>query len=241
MFGFFEDDEDKHHAVEHAAHGESWLARTTHLLHAAEESKLIPHGQISHGWGKALPWIGAAHGLISGGLNAKLAADEFSEHGLHSDKAWDHVGGAYLGAAGATLSATGSPYAAPLALGEVLTDVAGSQAKNAFGEDAGFTADSVVGSWIRGTMGDESTGWQAGEAVSDVLGGGALGTGAGVVAGIGTGMITMPYDMAATATSGLYGEAAAIGQGIWNGEGWVGEGVHNARDGIMDAFGGMFD
>jgi hypothetical protein len=47
---------------------------------------------------------------ISGVVNGVEAGQDFAKEGYHSDEAWDHVGGAILGGAGAATAALG-PYA----------------------------------------------------------------------------------------------------------------------------------
>lgn len=250
MFGFFDGNEEEHEEkrehAEHAAHAESWLGRAAHLLHGAEEEKLLGGAGVGHGWGKALPFLGALHGAASSGINATLAVDDFQRDGEHSDEGYKHLGGAYLGAASAALS--WSPYGEVLAAGEVATDVIGHQAGEMFGEEAGFNADDVAGGWIRGTVGDKSTGYKVGTGVSEALGGGWLGNTAGVLSGIGAGMIAMPFDQMATINRGVWNEVEAIGDGIANGEGTVGKPLHDAgsavatgHDALTDTLAGVED
>ena len=66
---------------------------------------------------------------------------------------------------------------------EAVAKYGGKAAGWAFGKDARFDAGDLAGGYLRNTIGDESTGWAAGSAVSDALSGAALGTAAGVLAG----------------------------------------------------------
>jgi hypothetical protein len=50
--------------------------------------------------GKAMPFVGGALSLVSGGINAYEAVENFSKGGYHCDKAWNNVGGTILGSGG---------------------------------------------------------------------------------------------------------------------------------------------
>lgn len=221
--------------LERAAKGSSWLGRGAHLVEGAEHLGMI--GELGETAGKALPGVGAVMGGISGGINLGMAVNDFSKEGAHSDKGYEHLGGAALGGAGAALSCT--PYGAALAAGEVVTDLAGAGMGKLFGEKAGFSADSVAGGLIRGTMGDKSLGWGAGSWVSDHLGGGTLGK----VAGVGTGALvnaaTLPINLAKTVGTGLWDEGKAIWGGLNDPNTLAGKGVKAVGSGLSSAWGGI--
>ena len=90
-----------------------WLSRASHLAegigHYAEP---VEHA-ISHlpgGMGKAIPYVGAVASGASALAEGYEAQEEFRHNGIHSDKAWEKVGGSALGAAGVAVNFLPPPY-----------------------------------------------------------------------------------------------------------------------------------
>jgi len=217
-----------HDGGDAVGHPASWIGKIAHLAHGAEHIPAVHHliegggmaGKALGGLGKALPWIGAGAGAVQAGAHGYGAYNSFQNEGIHSDKGWEHVGGAALGGAGAALSFT--PYGAALAAGEVGVDLLGAGAGKLFGEDAAFNSDQLVGGAIRGLVGDKSLGYHAGGAVNDMLGGGMLGGIAGGAVGGLTNAVAMPLNAANT-----------VGGGIVN---WVGNAI-DSTPGKQDYWG----
>ena len=220
--------------LEGAAQGESWLGRAAHIAEWGAEALKIggPAGEFIE---KGAPMVGALAGGASAGINLGLAANDFSKEGAHSDKGYEHLGGAALGGAGAALSCT--PYGVGLAAAEVGTDLVGKGAGKLFGKNAEFSADSVAGGLIRGTMGDKSLGWGAGSWVSDHLGGGTLGKIAGTATGaaINLNPITMGMNLGKTVGSGLWDEGKAIWGGLNDKSTPAGKAVSAVGSGLSSA------
>ncbi|HKA88639.1 MAG TPA: hypothetical protein VKE22_13305, partial [Haliangiales bacterium] len=162
----------------HVAEGAKPWLEVGHLVHegkgifdalghvgAAEAASVA-----SKGTGGLLPYLGAVTGTIQAGVEGYEAYENFAKEGYHSDKAWTNVGGATLGAAGAAVTfipGYGPLIGAGLAAGEMAADAGGWAMGKAFGKDAGFSSNQMVGNFIRGTFGDKS--W--GESVSNMVGG----------------------------------------------------------------------
>ena len=81
-------------------------------------------------------------------------------------------------------------------------DAAGLAAWAAGGEDAKFSTDSMIGGMIRGTMGDESLGWDVGASTSAALGGGLGADIVGGVVGTGANLLASPLNVADTVIGG---------------------------------------
>jgi hypothetical protein len=190
---------DAYDLMEDASSGLGWLGRGTSIA-----PDVFGHEEE---FGKAGKVVNAAHGGIDLGMGAY---DLYKDP--HSDEGYEKIGGGALHTAGAILG--DSPEGKMLEGGEMAVDLVGSAAGKLFGEKAGFNADQVAGGMIRHTFGDESSGWAAGSAVSDALGGGALGTTAGVLAGSVVEGAAMPIDIARAGLDGIGHEASAIWDGV---------------------------
>ena len=202
---------------------------------AGEVGETVEHGGGLLGdFGKAFGVAGNVVSGISGAVNGYEAVEDFSKEGYHSDEAWDHVGGAILGGAGAATAALG-PYApiasAALGAGEIATDAVGAGMGAAFGKDAGFSADSVVGGMARGMFGDKSWGDSTRTAVAGGLEGLGLGETAsnviGATLGTAENIVAAPIQGLAVAGEGIAHEGEAIYNGIANGTGAVGHWLHD--------------
>src|SRR5262249_30791720 len=143
---------------------------------------------------------------------------------------WNDAGGAALAGAHAILPFFG-PYGevANLALtgAELGTDALGKGAGWAFGKEAGFSAESVAGGLLRGTIGDQSLGWRAGGAVEDLLGGGTGAHIAGAVTAGLTNAAALPLNIGMAAGRGIWNEGTAIFDSIREGRGALGSFLHD--------------
>jgi hypothetical protein len=136
----------------------------------------------------AAPGIGGAIGGLAGSLGGPVGT------GLGA------VAGAEIGAdVGLGLEAINTAWGA----GQAVADTAGLIAKETLGDDAGFSADEMMGGWLRGMVGDESIGWGAAEAANDAVGGGALGMLAGGAVDLGANLVTAPLNAADTMLGGV--------------------------------------
>lgn len=89
-----------------------------------------------------------------------------------------------------------------IGVGMATADLLGQGAGAFGGDDAEFSADSMTGAMIRGTMGDESIGWGVGSAVSGALGGGTGADIAGGLAGCAANLPLLGLNVADTAIGG---------------------------------------
>ena len=111
--------------------------------------------------------------------------------------------GSMLGLGGATAVAAGiEGVNSTIGVGMAAADLLGQGAAAIGGADAEFSADSMTGAMIRGTMGDESLGWSVGSAVSGALGGGTGADIVGGLAGTAANVPLLPLNMADTAIGG---------------------------------------
>ncbi len=230
MGGEQEEDDPAMKALEWGATGSSWLGRAAHIAEPLLEGSAIA---------EKLPFVGAAAGGLSAGLNLGMAGYDFAKQGAHSDAGYEHLGGAALGGAGAALSCT--PYGLALAGAELQTDALGYGAGKLFGKEAGFNADKVAGGLIRGTMGDKSMGWGAGSWVSDHLGGGTLGkiAGTGVGAAINLNPIGLGMNLGKTVGTGLWDEGKAIWHGLNDPTTMAGGAMKSIGGAASSAWGGI--
>lgn len=112
------------------------------------------------------------------------------------------VGGS-AGATGAAATMAGIEFAnTALGLATAGIDAVGLAAWAAGGEDAKFSTDSMIGGMIRGTMGDESLGWDVGASTSAALGGGLGADIVGGVVGTGANLLASPLNVADTVIGG---------------------------------------
>jgi hypothetical protein len=116
---------------------------------------------------------------------------------------------------------------AALGAGEMATDAIGAGMGSAFGKDAGFSADSVVGGMARGMFGDKSWGDSTRTAVSDALGGGTAAQVTGAVLGTAENVLAAPVQGLAVAGEGIAHEGEAIYNSIASGTGAVGSWLHD--------------
>ncbi len=112
--------------------------------------------------------------------------------------------GTMVGGAGGAMAAAGMVEGANTVIGAGMAaaDMAGQATKYAGGDDAEFSADSITGGLLRGTLGDESLGWSAGSAVSNTLGGGVGADVVGGIAGTALNLAALPLNLADTAIGG---------------------------------------
>lgn len=204
-------------------------------------SEVAEHGGgFLRGAGKALGPIGSVLGGVQAVGNGLLAANDISREGwddghgggaYHSQEFYNHTGGAALGTAHAILPWLG-PYgaAADLALtgGEFVANQAGRASQWAFGENAGFSADSLAGGLIRGTYGDQSLGEGVRQSIGDTFGHGTAANIAGWGASVLTNTAAMPANLAMTAGRGIYNAGSTVWNSIANGEGAVGGALNSA-------------
>lgn len=121
------------------------------------------------------------------------------------------LGTAIGGAGGAAAAATMVEGAnTVVGAGMAGLDALGLGARIMGGRDAAFGADSITGSLIRGTMGDESLGWGVGSSVSSALGGGVGADIAGGVVGTATNLMAAPVNIADTMIGGLVNFGADV-------------------------------
>jgi hypothetical protein len=189
---------------------------------------LGPAGQIAAG----------VSGVMNGVALGQDIAHEGWENAYHDSEAYNHAGGALLGAAGAVLPFLG-PYgeAANLALGagEIAADAGGAAAGWAFGDDAKFSADSVAGGLVRGMAGDQSIGDSVRTGITDVFGDNAVTEGIGGAAQIATNVLMAPENLALAAGRGILNEGEAVVDSIANGTGAVGGFIHDAGSAVGSA------
>lgn len=89
-----------------------------------------------------------------------------------------------------------------LGVGMAGADLAGAAAGAIGGDDAAFSADSITGAMLRGTMGDESIGWGVGSMVSGALGGGMAADVVGGIVGSAANVPLMPINVIDTCIGG---------------------------------------
>jgi hypothetical protein len=208
-----------------------WGAGST----AAEEG----HGFLG-GASKALGPIGQAMGAVNAVTGGIEVANDIKKEGFddghgggayHDANAYNHAGGAALGAAHAILPMLG-PYgkAADLGLsvGEVGAKYGGQAAGWAFGDQAKFSADSVAGGLIRGTFGDQSMGEQVRQGIGNTFGHGGVANAVGWGADVLTNSAMLPQQLGTTIGKGIWNEGSAIVDGIANGKGAVGGWLKNS-------------
>ncbi len=213
------------------------------ILNNGAEAAEAGEGALG-GLGKALPFIGTGASVLSAGMNAFQMANDVKRDGgfanaYHDQEFYNHAGGTALGAAHAIL-----PYipvygeAANLALtaGEVGANLGGQAAGWAFGKDAGFSADSIVGGGIRGMFGDQSMGEQARQGVTGLLGNGVLGNTLGTAADLAVNLnpAGMMANLGMTAGKGIAHEGEAIFNSIATGQGAVGGFLHDLPGNAMN-------
>lgn len=210
-------------------------------------SEVAEHGGgLLRGASKALGPISSVLGGVQMVGNGLLAANDISRDGwedghgggaYHNQEFYNHVGGAALGGAHAVLPWLG-PYgaAADLALTgvEFGLNKGGEASQWAFGRDAGFSAESVAGGLIRGTMGDQSWGDSVRHGITDTFGDGAVASTLGWGAQVATNAATLPLQLGATVGRGLYNYGSTVWNSIANGEGAVGGALNHAGHWVAD-------
>lgn len=210
-------------------------------------------GGFLGGASKAMGPIGQGLGAISAVTNGVELANDIKKEGFddghgggayHDANAYNHAGGAALGAAHAILPFLG-PYgkAADLGLsvGEMGANYGGKAAGWAFGDQAKFSADSVAGGLIRGTFGDQSMGEQVRQGIGNTFGHGGVANAVGWGADVLTNSAMFMPQLGSTIGKGIVNEGSAIWDGIANGKGAVGKTLNGWGHSIADTASNAWD
>jgi hypothetical protein len=192
-------------------------------------------GEVLEHVSGALGPVGVGISLLGAGNESRKLVQTVAEDGpnaIHDQRFYNATAGvasnsthALLGA-GSLIPSPAAPFLkgadAVLSAAELTTDGLGLMSGLMFGEKGSFDSNSVEGGLLRGTMGDKSTGYQAGEWTRDKLGPGVGSAIASTGVKALVDQVAMPYDLARTVYNGVSDYASGITEAVNNGEGLIG-------------------
>jgi hypothetical protein len=199
------------------------------------------------------PWGAAIGGTAQAATNGYEAYEAFSAMSGETDpkkraelerQGWGSAGDATLGALHAGLGSWCPVAELYISAFEMAGDGLGSIAGAIGGDDAKFGAGDIVGGVLDAIIPEEEDSWsmQAGNAVSDAVGGGWLGTGLGALAAGATNVVEAPVNLVDSAAGGIVN---TIGNMFDSDDGerddywgqakdWVGDTASSAWDTVSD-------